>query len=197
MLMPTLAEKRACSPLLSPELLSKKMRTMTAPVDMGRSTAQPAASSEPWRRSIGGDNSYLVRGPTHVERTHGEVESTLYSTDGLLPALSSFRPEAVDSQGISLRSKTPTRSRASSRSPIPARNHTPERAETPVYARSLHLVDTDVSIYHKVHGDEWKENALCLHCFQRHGDFSKLKEHGYETCGHDEPLESHYWESRE
>ena len=75
------------------------------------------------------------------------------------------------------------------------RDESPPRSETPTYARSLHLIDTEISIYKKVHGDEWTEYPLCLHCFRQHGAFNRINEHGYELCGRDEALESHYWES--
>ncbi|KAH7381232.1 hypothetical protein DE146DRAFT_728896 [Phaeosphaeria sp. MPI-PUGE-AT-0046c] len=186
------AGKRALSRSLSPELLSKKMRSMTVPVNTSQPTMEHATESSSGRRSIGGDNRYLTRTPTFIERSHGEWEYTDPDIEHDLPELSSFRPEAVDPQGIPLKLVTPISRRNSWTT---ARDHTPELAETPIYARSLHLVDTEVSIYHKVHGDEWKQNSLCLYCFRRHGGFCKLKAHGYELCGYDEPLESLYWES--
>ena len=52
----------------------------------------------------------------------------------------------------------------------------------------------DISIYKNPHGDDWKRNALCRHCFQRRGTFNRIMTHGYEACGREECLDSHYWE---
>jgi hypothetical protein len=52
----------------------------------------------------------------------------------------------------------------------------------------------DISIYKNVHGEEWKQNSLCLDCFRRHGSFNRILTYGYEVCGSDEMLDSHYWE---
>jgi hypothetical protein len=90
--------------------------------------------------------------------------------------------------------ETPIRS-GTRRSSMIEQDQSPKLADTPIYARSLHLIDTDISIYKKDHGDKWREHALCLYCFRRHGGFNKLREHGYEVCGRDEALESYYWES--
>lgn len=67
--------------------------------------------------------------------------------------------------------------------------------ETPIYARAFHLVDTDISIYKKEHGNNTNDHPLCLHCFRLHGSFYRLLEHGYESCGKEELLESHYWDT--
>jgi hypothetical protein len=112
----------------------------------------------------------------------------------IMPDLSSFRPQAVDAQGIPRATATPSRP-GTRRTSVIERDNSAEFAETPSYARSFHLVDTDdISIYQKTHGDEWRSSPLCLYCFRKHGNFSKLEEYGYEACGRDEALESHYWQ---
>jgi hypothetical protein len=60
--------------------------------------------------------------------------------------------------------------------------------------KPLQLVDDEVSIYKQVHGEEWMEAPLCLHCFREHGEFHRLYNDGCEACGQDEELEHHYWE---
>jgi hypothetical protein len=131
-----------------------------------------------------------------TERTNAPIKQTDNFPSDPLPELSSFRPQAADPQGVPRLSVTEVRPSTGMSTPI-KRNQSPELVETPIYARTLHLVDTHVSVYKKVHGDEWRRNSLCLYCFRRHGNFRKLDEHGYEVCGHDEALESHYWEARE
>jgi hypothetical protein len=52
----------------------------------------------------------------------------------------------------------------------------------------------NISIYKHAHGDEWKRNLLCEPCFRRRGQFQRILTHGYEACGLDEALNSHFWE---
>ena len=176
-------------------MLSKKLRTGTFPQKFGsRPIDQLESRTASWRRSIGGDNTTLLLSCSFTERTPASVGYTSTLGADLLPDLSSFRPQAADSQGLAL--KPGTRARTPSRRPSVIRcSDCLEAPETPIYARSLHLIDDGHdSIYKKDHGDEWRENSLCLYCFRLHGKFSKLSNHGYESCGRDDPLESHYWE---
>lgn len=152
------------------------------------------SSRPPWRRSIGGDNRSIIRSSTFTERTIPSPEHTSNDLSDILPDLSSFRPQASDAQGIP-RATVPSSRSVTRRTSVVERDNTPELDDTPSYARSFHLVDTeDASIYQKTHGDEWRSNPLCLYCFRKHGNFSKLEEYGYEACGRDEALESHYWQ---
>jgi hypothetical protein len=155
--------------------------------------AQPTTRSS-WRDSIGGDNRSLIRTSAFIERIAVVFDHESYHEHGALPELSSFRPGAVDSQGVPPISVTPIQPSTRRTSAI-ERDPSLELDDTPSYARSLHLVDTDVSIYKKVHGDEWRQNSLCLHCFRRYGGFNKMDQHGYEVCGRNEALDSHYWET--
>jgi hypothetical protein len=194
--MQVIAEKRARRLTPSPEMLSKKSRTGTAPLNRDHFGLGPATHSSLWRRSIGGDNTYLFRDSTFTERFYAPLEHKVNFANNALPELSSFRPRAADPQGVPPLPVTPVRPSIRNSTPREC-SPSPELAETPIFARTLHLVDTDVSIYKKDHGDEWRKNSLCLFCFRRHGNFTKLNEHGYEVCGHDEALKSHYWESQE
>lgn len=189
-----LAEKRPRSPDTSSELLAKKMRTMTLPAFQSSRISQSLGRASSWRNSIGSDNRSLLRESAFTERKPALLDSTSSFQDSVSPELSSFRPEVVGPQGVSSRATTLTQS-STRRSSILERDSSPEYDDTPAYAQSLHLVDTDVSIHKKVHGEEWRENSLCLHCFRQHGNFRKLTMHGYEMCGRNEALESHYWES--
>jgi hypothetical protein len=192
-LMPIAASKRTFDLADSPEMLSKKLRITTLPACAGRSMDQLELQTSPWRRSIGGDNTFVLRSPSFTERTLAPVGCSSSFDADRLPDLSSFRPEAVNSQGLAPKPVTSKRNQARRISVVDIDEFS-ETTETPVYARYMHLVDGEDSIYKKDHGDEWRENALCLYCFRRHGDFSKLSKHGYGKCGRNEPLESHYWE---
>ncbi|KAF1912184.1 hypothetical protein BDU57DRAFT_542759 [Ampelomyces quisqualis] len=183
--------KRALDLPGSPEMLSKKLRTVTLPEHPSCTMGQLESRTSSWRRSIGGDNTSLLLSSSFTERTPAPVGHPNLLGADLYPDLSSFRPQAADSQGMVPRPVTPKRNQAR-RVPVNECNDYQEAAETPIYARSMHLFDGEDSIYRKDHGDEWRENALCLYCFQWHGNFSKLSKHGYETCGRDDPLESHY-----
>jgi hypothetical protein len=186
------AEKRACSPDAASCTLSKKTRTMTLP-HIRSQMAQPTTRSS-WRNSIGGHNRSLIRSSTLIERSPVSPDYGSCPVYGALPELSSFRPVAVDSQGVPPISATLVRPPTRRVSAI-ERDSSLVLDDTPAYASALHLVDTDVSIYKKVHGDEWRENSLCLYCFRRHGGFNKMDQHGYEVCGRNEALDSHYWET--
>ncbi|KAL5117343.1 hypothetical protein ACEQ8H_004788 [Pleosporales sp. CAS-2024a] len=189
----TEAEKRARSPELSSHWLDKKLRTMSRPLVQSVDVEQHQRQSSSWRDNITNDDRSLIRTCTFTEREPTLPQHVGSAGDNQFPVLSSFRPEVANPQGLPI---CVTPARPSTRSSLVIdKEPTPEPDETPVYARTLHLIDTDVSIYKKVHGDEWRENSLCLYCFRRYGHFSKLTPHGYELCGRDEALESHYWES--
>jgi hypothetical protein len=128
----------------------------------------------------------VIQSSTFTQRTPAPFDLVSSITTGMYTKLPSFRPQVA----------TPVRP-STSESPKIERDESPVSADSPVYARSLHLVDADVSIFKKTHGDEWKENPLCLYCFRQHGNFNRFNEHGYEVCGCNEALESHYWESNE
>jgi hypothetical protein len=187
-------DKRTRSGSATPEVSPKKMRTMTLPVISGPPMIRSAPYSTHWSRSIGGDNRDLIRDSGFTERCPAPVEHISSPPTTVLPELSSFRPRTVGAQGVRPIPTTPIPSVTRKFSTV-EREPSPETAETPIYARSLHLIDSDISIYKQDHGERWRENALCLHCFRRHGGFNKLREHGYEVCGREEALESHYWES--
>jgi hypothetical protein len=164
------------------------------PVARPRSMTHTEVSSSSLRRSIGGDNRRVIRSSTFTERAPAPMELATSTIIDMYPELSSFRPQATDAQGIPPTSKTPVRP-ATCRTSTIEQDESPSPEGTPSFASSLHLVDNGVSIYKKIHGDEWRENSLCLYCFRQHGDFNCLNKHGYEACGRDEALESHYWES--
>jgi hypothetical protein len=138
----------------------------------------------------------VIQSSTFTERTPAPFDLVSSITTGTHSELSSFMPQVASPQGVPFVSATPMRP-STSESPKIERDESPVSADSPVYARSLHLVDADVSIFKKTHGDEWKENPLCLYCFRQHGNFNRFNEHGYEVCGCNEALESHYWESNE
>ena len=163
---------------------------MTLPADQNRTMTHAESSRA---RSIGGDNQCLIHDPTFTERALAPLEHLNPIMTSMMPELSSFRPQASDARGIPRAPNTPTRP-ATRRSSMAVRDESPEAAETPSWDRSFHLVDTEVTIYKKIHGDQWEDYPLCLHCFRQHGNFNKIEEHGYEVCGREEALESHYWQ---
>lgn len=171
---------------------------MTLPASGGLRAAHTRSRTNPLldKRSIGGDNRTVIHGSTFTERApalldHDHANPVLTS---IMPELSSFRPQAADAQGVPRRSIATTRP-ATRKPSMVVREESPELPDTPVWARSLHLVDTDgVSVYKQSHGDDWKDYPLCLYCFHRYGSFNKIEEHGYEVCGREEALECHYWQ---
>lgn len=180
-----IASKKRTSPSPTPERTSKRMRTQTR--TLSRSKTEPLGSC----KGMGSDNQTLIRTKPFTERV---PEATNRIARHSIPELSSFRPEFADPQGQP-RPSTPMRasarpsfSRHESASPAPA--------ETPPWARSMHLVDTNEhqSIYKNVHGDEWMDSPLCLYCFRQKGCFNRVKTHGYQVCGREEALQSHYWD---
>lgn len=159
-------------------------------------------------KGFAGDNQQVTREATFIERAPAGLIPA--SHDQYLPELSSFRPNIASPEGLvpvhhtDARRKTSVKS-SQRRSP----SNTPEPPETPSYTRPLHLFDTavvvglngqgdellqDISIYKTIHGEEWKRNALCSHCFQNGGTCNRVMTHGYEVCGRDKSLDSHYWE---
>jgi hypothetical protein len=78
------------------------------------------------------------------------------------------------------------------RSPTPSDDGSP--GGTPTWARPLHLVEDDISIYKNVHGSKSQEHPLCLYCFRQHGEFHRVVNHRCEVCEQGEVLEGHYWE---
>ena len=187
---------------------SKKMRSMTMPEPRD---VIVTPDNQPYLtlplRGIPGDNRRVVRNSAFIERVAAPL-LTDDPTHQQLPELSSFRPNLATKEGVApvmaSLSRTP-RQRSTQRRP----SASPEPPETPSFARSLRLFDAsvavrsdglgnewmhDISIYKNIHGEEWRRNSLCKHCFRRSGQFSRIMTYGYESCGRDEELDSHYWE---
>ncbi|KAF2030430.1 hypothetical protein EK21DRAFT_65423 [Setomelanomma holmii] len=192
MLIPVIAVKRSHDGSSSPEMMSKKVRKQTLP-DFGSRSIATAQASTAYRHSVGGDNRTLIHSSTFTKRAPAPAQAMRAVESSTFPELSSFRPRPVRPQGLPRISTTPVKP-ATRRTSAIERDESPEPAETPIYARSLHLVDTEVSIYKKVHGDESSDYSLCLYCFRQHGAFNRITDYGYELCGGDEALDSHYWE---
>ncbi|CAN9083781.1 unnamed protein product [Alternaria alternata] len=181
-----------------PRPLSKRMRIMTMPETCcqnitGDETQDPLAN-----QSFSGNNRRVIRNVAFIERAPVRPQES-NSSSQQLPELSSFRPDIVSPEGPApkppAQPTTPARHTARRFS-----SATPEPPETPSFLRPLHLFDTsnewthDISVYKNIHGEEWKRNSLCRHCFQLRGAFNRIMTYGYEACGRDERLDSHYWE---
>ena len=159
----------------------------------GDETQDPLAN-----QSFSGNNRRVIRNVAFIERAPVRPQKS-NSSSQQLPELSSFRPDIASPEGPApkppARPTTPARHTARRFS-----SATPEPPETPSFLRPLHLFDTsnewthDISIYKNIHGEEWKRNSLCRHCFQLRGAFNRIMTYGYEACGRDERLDSHYWE---
>jgi hypothetical protein len=151
-------------------------------------------------QSFAGDNRRVIRNTAFIERAPASLHTANYC-DQQLPELSSFRPDIASPEGpappvaTTARSTTPVRTTTRRFS-----SAIPEPPETPSFMRPLHLMDTgdelrrDISIYKNPQGEEWKRHSLCRHCFQRRGTFNRIMTYGYEACGRDDRLDSHYWE---
>ncbi|CBX96220.1 hypothetical protein IAQ61_001398 [Plenodomus lingam] len=178
-------DKRTFEMADQPRMLTKKMRTNTYP----EARSHPTSSRTSRPPDI--NNHNLLHTEEFTERTASIPLSPNSDPLALLPQLSSFRPDATPSTPVRRRPRTcsvPRRSRSRSRSRSPS----PET--TPSWARSLHLVDTEIFSVFKGEAEAWQNNLLCLYCFSRHGRFSKMLPLGYEMCGGAEVLDSHYWE---
>jgi hypothetical protein len=188
------AGKRPLNQVEALETTSKKSRTVMLPGNRRYSMTYGESSSSSLCSSIGDDNRRVIQSSNFTEKAPCLKELVVPTTIDTYPELSSFRPQAVDAQGVPPISVSPIRP-STPRTSTMERHVTLSPDETPSYASSLHLVDNGVSIYKKIHGDEWRDNSLCLYCFRQYGGFNRLNKHGYEACGRDEALESHYWES--
>lgn len=146
--------------------------------------------------SDGGDTMMRGGGPIVISSPHPQQHnfrerklhscSTSFAEQSVVHRPSSFRP--LDDVPRSLRfPATPRRSF----SPM---DGSASPATTPAWMKPFHLVDEDKSIYLNVHGEDWKDHALCLHCFRRHGNFHRMLPYGCEVCRQDEILKGHYWE---
>ncbi|KAF1935743.1 hypothetical protein EJ02DRAFT_360827 [Clathrospora elynae] len=203
--------KRGRASDFMPQMMTKRLRTMTFPKTQTRGFNQRETGTVLPPRGISGDNRRVIRDPAFIERAPAPMVKEIHPGQfrNELPELSSFRPDIANSQGSApARPITPFRA-AARRASMPCQSPTPEPAETPPFARRLHLMDTsivihstssgeewvsDYSIYKNEHGEEWKQSSLCLQCFRRYGSFNRILTYGYEVCGCDEMLDSHYWE---
>ncbi|CAA9966033.1 hypothetical protein PTMSG1_09392 [Pyrenophora teres f. maculata] len=199
--------KRECSPSTAESLSPlKKIRSMSlAEIRVVRSHRTRLS---PPMGGFTGDNRQVIREAAFIERTPAGVLPASYNQH--IPESSSFRPSIASPEGLE-----PAPAQVSHpKSPVlsserRSSSETPEPPETPSYARPLHLFDTsvivggnqqgnewlqDISIYKNIHGEEWKRNALCSHCFRSGGTCNRIMTYGYEACGRDDPLDSHYWE---
>ncbi|CAO2647529.1 Nn.00g084510.m01.CDS01 [Neocucurbitaria sp. VM-36] len=168
--------KRARSPHDSPEMLSKKIRAMTFPVTRsGVDTRSQMTLSSP-HETISSGNKCFIRSLDLGERTPAKP---ITSRSGKTHSdVSSFRPYTTTSRSPP-RPLTPERTSAHRASMLEEFGN-PVWAETPTFARALHLVDADISVYKYDHGEDWKEKPLCLYCFRQHGSFNRILTHGYE-----------------
>ncbi|KAF1850117.1 uncharacterized protein K460DRAFT_411881 [Cucurbitaria berberidis CBS 394.84] len=189
---PNSPRKRVRSRHASPDMMSKKIRTMPFHEARGSTTMRSKRSTFSTLGAVGGGDRSLVRSSTFIERTPTPPETISPIEEHALPNLASFRPK-VASPRYSTQPSTPVRVPAR-RATMPEQDGSPPTAETPSFARALHLIDSDISIYKNDHGEEWRENSLCRHCFRQHGSFNRILTHGYEVCGREEMLNSHYWE---
>ncbi|KAH8722801.1 hypothetical protein GQ44DRAFT_711282 [Phaeosphaeriaceae sp. PMI808] len=174
-------------------MLSKKMRTMTMPVTQDRMTLRAATSTPPDMSITGSDNRCPIQGSIFKEIVTPSPEPSK-STIALTSPTTSRRQ--TNPKHLPPLPTTPVRP-APRKFSLPQSDPSPTMTETPIYARSMHLIDTDnLSIYQKVHGnDDYVTNPLCKDCFRHRGTFKIIHvKHGYEACGADEPLQSHYWE---
>lgn len=125
------------------------------------------------------------------------------SSDPILkdPILLDSLPEAPNSPPSPLYEfrSTPKHAYTPFRPSTPRRSPTPSDAgspcATPAWARPLHLIDDEVSIFKNSHGDRAREHPLCLHCFRLHGEFRKMVKRRCRVCGQNDVLEGHYWEA--
>ncbi|KAF2117262.1 hypothetical protein BDV96DRAFT_598178 [Lophiotrema nucula] len=106
------------------------------------------------------------------------------------PTLSSFRPNAATPQGH-YEFTTPARN---SQDPIHNPFPVSPDAPTPAWVKPFHLVDDGKSIFKNIHGEDFNDHPLCLHCFRGHGSFHRILQEGCEVCGREDVLKGHYWE---
>jgi hypothetical protein len=171
----------------SPDMMLKRLR-------MGSPHGSPPARQH--HRSDGSEASMRGGGPI--------VVTSLY------PRQSDLREPSTHSRSASLAERPISRrtsafqlfdnSAQSARRPSTPRRSasrldgSDSPATPPAWMKPLQLVDGDQAIYFNSHGDDWKDHALCLHCFRLHGSFYRVLSSGCEICGRDELLKGHYWE---
>lgn len=141
---------------------------------------------------VGGDNRSLLRHETFTEQAPTPSMSIGTPMNDTLPKMSSFRSTDVNAQGQPSIGPLMKVARAFT---SPTESTSLAIPDTPAWLRPMHLVDTGgKSIYKNVHDDGPIRHALCLWCFRTQGSFCKVHKHGYESCGRNEVLDSHYWE---
>ncbi|KAH7397424.1 hypothetical protein BKA66DRAFT_437984 [Pyrenochaeta sp. MPI-SDFR-AT-0127] len=185
--------KRTLSPSASNDMSSKRKcranRSRSQTRTLGRSKIIPATLLA----AVGDNNDSLTQGSASINNapTSSDPASQIGSRD--VPGLSSAR---LGSRASFQGDPQPSSSARTSprRASMPERDSSPDPPETPSFARPLHLIDTDISIYRHDHGEDWRDTWLCLPCFRQHGSFNRILTHGYEVCGREEILDSHFWE---
>jgi len=171
----------------SPEMVVKRLR-------MGSPHRNPAARHH--NLSDGGDtimrgggpivisSSHLQRSSFTERRTHSR--SGAFAEQSIIHRVSSFR-RLDDAPRSPKLPSTPRRT-------VSRMDGSDSSATTPAWMKPFHLVDDDKSIYLNVHGEDWRDHALCLQCFRCHGSFHRILSTGCEVCGQVDILKGHYWE---
>ncbi|KAK3214934.1 hypothetical protein GRF29_19g1723877 [Pseudopithomyces chartarum] len=156
-----LSRKRSRSEAQSPDSTMKRLR-QNSYADMASRDRKYSIPTTPRR-----DSAAMVL-TTHV--------GNATSSDPILedPILLDSLPEAPNSPPSPLYEfrSTPKHAYTPFRPSTPRRSPTPSDAgspcATPAWARPLHLIDDEVSIFKNSHGDRAREHPLCLHCFRLH-----------------------------
>ncbi|KAF2438165.1 hypothetical protein P171DRAFT_437226 [Karstenula rhodostoma CBS 690.94] len=179
--------KRERSGAYSPEFLSKKLRQESFP-DMTCRDPEYYSPNHTPDDMTSGDGSVVT---TRVQSA--TLDDPVFRLEPLSEA-----PSTPPSPPYGFRS-TPKHAYKTFRPATPHRSPTPSESGspggTPPWARPLHLVEDDISIYKNVHGDKPHKSPLCLYCFRQHGEFHRVINHRCEMCGQNEVLEGHYWEA--
>ncbi|PVI02801.1 hypothetical protein DM02DRAFT_700095 [Periconia macrospinosa] len=146
------------------------------------------------RHTVSGNSELIMRGGGHLYDSPPEFIERLPPSrpqgidpvdDSPLLHSSSFRPVDQGPRRPPTPS-TPHHSYASSQGS--------ESPATPPWMQPFQLMDGNKSIFLQVHGEDQRDNSLCLPCFRQHGEFNSVLEHGCEVCGEKKILTGHYWE---
>ncbi|KAF1969314.1 hypothetical protein BU23DRAFT_571687 [Bimuria novae-zelandiae CBS 107.79] len=177
--------KRERSGAYSSDLLTKRLRQASFS-DMASRDREYCSPNTPPGMVKGG-------GPIVTTRISSATSSDPVLRSETLPEIPSSPPSPLyEFRSTPKQAYKPVPPATPHRSPTPSDAGS---AGTPPWARPLHLVEEDVSIYKNVHGDKAKEHPLCLYCFRQQGEFCRMIKHHCEACGGDEVLEGHYWEA--
>lgn len=120
----------------------------------------------------------------YIQLSPSSSSSRINSTS---PSPSNHVPSPRSVRGEARGSPIPTTPRHSHVSPSGSQS-----PGTPAWMQPFQLLEGEKPVFLQIHGQEERDNPLCLQCFRSRGELNTVLRDGCESCGEMEILKGHY-----